>query len=46
MIQTLNWGSARGRQSSIVWFIGGAIGLVILMDARAIAQNIDSQVVF
>ncbi|MCP3028785.1 hypothetical protein [Halobacillus sp. A5] len=42
----LIWGGVRGRQSSIVWFIGGAVGLVVLMGATAIAQYIDSQVVF
>lgn len=42
----LIWGGVRGRQSSIVWFIGGAAGLVVLMGATAIAEYIDSQVVF
>lgn len=42
----LIWGGVRGRQSSIVWFIGGAVGLVVLMGATAIAEYIDSQVVF
>ncbi|MYL56615.1 hypothetical protein GLW20_03745 [Virgibacillus halodenitrificans] len=42
----LIWGGVRGRQSSIVWFIGGAVGLVILMGATAIAEYIDSQVIF
>lgn len=42
----LIWGGVRGRQTSIVWFIGGAVGLVILMGATAIAEYIDSQVVF
>ncbi|AKG05337.1 hypothetical protein AAV35_011485 [Salimicrobium jeotgali] len=42
----LIWGGVRGRQSSIVWFIGGAVGLVVLMGATAIAEYIDSQVIF
>ncbi|MFC7061110.1 hypothetical protein [Halobacillus seohaensis] len=42
----LIWGGVRGRQSSIVWFIGGAVGLVVLMGATAIAEYIDNQVIF
>lgn len=42
----LIWGGVRGRQSSLVWFIGGAVGLVVLMGATAIAEYIDNQVVF
>lgn len=42
----LIWGGMRGRQSSLVWFIGGSVGLVVLMGATAIAEYIDSQVVF
>lgn len=42
----LIWGGDRGRGKSIGWFIGGAVGLVIVMGAYGIAQSIDSNIKF
>lgn len=42
----LIWGGDRGRGKSIGWFIGAALGLVIVMGAFGIAQSIDSNIKF
>lgn len=42
----LIWGGDRGRGKSVGWFIGGAVGLVIVMGAYGIAQSIDSNIKF
>lgn len=42
----LIWGGDRGRGKSIGWFIGAAVGLVIVMGAYGIAQSIDSNIKF
>lgn len=42
----LIWGGDRGRGKSIGWFIGGAVGLVIVMGAYGIAQSVDSNIKF
>lgn len=42
----LIWGGDRGRSKSIGWFIGGAVGLVIVMGAYGIAQSVDSNIKF
>lgn len=42
----LIWGGDRGRAKSIGWFIGGAVGLVIVMGAYGIAQSVDSNIKF
>jgi hypothetical protein len=39
-------GGDRGRQKCIGWFIGGAVGLVIVMGALGIAQGVDSNIKF
>ncbi|KAB2488188.1 hypothetical protein [Priestia endophytica] len=39
-------GGDRGRQKCIAWFIGGAVGLVIVMGALGIAQGVDSNIKF
>lgn len=42
----LIWGGDRGRGKSIGWFIGAAVGLVIVMGAYGIAQSVDSNIKF
>lgn len=42
----LIWGGDRGRGKSIGWFIGAAVGLVIVMGAYGIATSIDSNIKF
>ncbi|MCZ2260783.1 hypothetical protein [Sporosarcina sp. G11-34] len=42
----LIWGGDRGRGKSIGWFIGAAVGLVIVMGAYGIAQGIDGNIKF
>lgn len=39
-------GGAGGRQKCIPWFIGGAVGLVIVMGALKLAQAVDSNIKF
>lgn len=42
----LIWGGDRGRGKSVGWFIGGTVGLVIVMGALGIAQSVDSNIKF
>lgn len=42
----LIWGGDRGRGKSIGWFIGAAVGLVIVMGAFGIATSIDENIKF
>ncbi|MGM9988811.1 MAG: hypothetical protein ACI35O_16515 [Bacillaceae bacterium] len=42
----LIFGGDRGRSKSIGWFIGGAVGLVVLMGAYTLAEGIDSNIKF
>lgn len=42
----LMFGGDRGRGRSIGWFIGGAVGLVVVMGAYSIAQSIDGNIQF
>ncbi len=42
----LIWGGDRGRGKSIGWFIGGAVGLVIVMGAYGIATSVDTNIRF
>lgn len=42
----LIWGGDQGRRKSIGWFIGGAVGLVVVMGAYGIAQSVDSNIKF
>lgn len=39
-------GGDRGRGRSVGWFIGGAVGLVIVMGAYGLASGIDSNIKF
>lgn len=39
-------GGDRGRSKSIGWFIGSAVGLVIVMGAYALAQGVDENISF
>jgi hypothetical protein len=39
-------GGDRGRTKSVGWFIGAAVGLVIVMGAYGLAQAIDSNISF
>ena len=36
-------GGARGRMSCVGWFIGAAVGLMVLMGANDIAESIQNQ---
>lgn len=42
----LIFGGERGRQKSITWFIGGAVGLVIVMGAYGLAEGVNSNIKF
>lgn len=42
----LIWGGMQGRQKSITWFIGGAVGLVIVMGAYGLAQSVGDNIKF
>lgn len=42
----LIFGGDRGRSRSIGWFIGGAVGLIIVMGAYGIAESIDGNISF
>jgi TRAP-type C4-dicarboxylate transport system permease small subunit len=42
----LIFGGERGRQKSITWFVGGAVGLVVVMGAYGLAQGVDSNIKF
>lgn len=39
-------GGEQGRRKAVQWFIGAAVGLVILMGASAIASGIDQNIKF
>ncbi|ANU28583.1 MULTISPECIES: hypothetical protein [Planococcus] len=43
---TLMLGGDRGRGKAIGWFIGAAVGLVIVMGAYGLAEGIDSNIKF
>ena len=43
---TLMLGGDRGRPKAIGWFIGAAVGLVIVMGAYGLAEGIDSNIKF
>ncbi|MGG3801903.1 hypothetical protein [Metabacillus fastidiosus] len=42
----LIFGGEGGRRKSITWFVGGAVGLVIVMGAMGLAEGVDSNVKF
>jgi len=42
----LIWGGERGRQKSITWFIGGAVGLIIVMGAYGLAEGVNNNIKF
>lgn len=42
----LIWGGERGRHKSIGWFIGSAVGLVIVMGAKGIAEGVNGNIKF
>ena len=42
----LIWGGDRGRGRSVGWFIGAAVGLVIVMGAYGLAEGIESNIKF
>jgi len=39
-------GGVQGRQKSIAWFVGGALGLVVVLGAYALAQGLSENVKF
>ncbi|MYL22065.1 hypothetical protein GLW04_19505 [Halobacillus litoralis] len=42
----LMFGGDRGRGRSVGWFLGGAVGLIVVMGAYGIATGIDSNIKF
>lgn len=42
----LMFGGDRGRGRSVGWFIGGAVGLVVVMGAYGLATGIDNNIKF
>ncbi|MDC2867339.1 hypothetical protein [Bacillus sp. BP-3] len=42
----LIWGGERGRHKSIGWFIGSALGLIIVMGAKGLAEGVNSNIKF
>lgn len=42
----LMFGGDRGRSRAVGWFIGGALGLVIVMGSYGIAEGVDSNISF
>ncbi len=39
-------GGDRGRPKAIGWFVGSAVGLIVVMGAYSIAQSIDGNIKF
>jgi hypothetical protein len=39
-------GGDRGRSRSVGWFVGGAVGLIVVMGAYGLASGIDSNIKF
>ncbi|MDM5152528.1 hypothetical protein QUF88_00390 [Bacillus sp. DX1.1] len=42
----LIWGGQQGRHKCVGWFIGGAVGLVIVMGCTYLAESVDSNIKF
>lgn len=42
----LMFGGDRGRSRSIGWFIGGAVGLIIVMGAYGLAEGVNDNISF
>lgn len=42
----LMFGGDRGRSRSIGWFIGGAVGLIIVMGAYGLAESVNDNISF
>lgn len=42
----LMFGGERGRHKSLTWFIGGAVGLIVVMGCYALAQGVNNNVHF
>lgn len=42
----LIFGGDRGRSKAVGWFVGGAIGLIVVMGAYTLAETLDSNVQF
>lgn len=42
----LIWGGERGRHQSKGWFIGSAVGLIVVMGAKGLAEGINSNIKF
>ncbi|MBE2978272.1 hypothetical protein [Priestia megaterium] len=39
-------GGERGRHKCIAWFVGGAVGLVVVMGAYALAEGVNTNIRF
>lgn len=42
----LMFGGDQGRQTAIKWFIGGAVGLVIILGAKSLADSVSTNITF
>lgn len=42
----LMFGGDQGRQKSIKWFIGGVVGLVIILGALSLANSVSTNITF
>lgn len=42
----LMFGGDRGRTKAIGWFLGGAVGLIVVMGAYSLATGIDDNITF
>lgn len=42
----LMFGGDQGRQKAIKWFVGGAVGLVIILGALSLADSVSTNITF
>jgi len=42
----LIFGGDQGRQKAIKWFIGGAVGLIVVLGANSLANSVSSNIKF
>lgn len=42
----LMFGGDQGRQKSIKWFVGGAVGLVVILGSLSLANSVSTNITF
>lgn len=42
----LMFGGDQGRQKAVKWFIGGAVGLVVILGALSLANSVSTNITF